>query len=241
MTLRDGTYAYVAQIFDDDGSTTMLIEPALTIDANRDITADARDAKPITISVPFAGAQTDLLDAAAQNDTPLGPVVPIAFGSGTPVYIGATDPTVTAPYVRSMVTAQFASVEADDHLHETVDGGQVRFTTESTQGRYGLVGTAAEPARRAAETGLRVLPTQSVVRARLAGEGRGVVGYMARRAHRRPLVGPGARPGRQQQRRALYLVVRHGGQQVRDHIDPGATLVVAIDVVPRGPRPVRAG
>ena len=46
---------------------------------------------------------------------------------------------------------------------------------------------------------------------------------------RRPLIVLRGRPGRQLDRRALHVVVRDARQQVRDHVDPRAALVVALD------------
>jgi hypothetical protein len=108
LVVPKSTYALVEVIFEDDGSASMLDDPVVAVDADRDLTVDARDAKPITVTAPVAGAQPFVLAALGEFASPLGPTVPVlASFDGTPIYIGSSDPGVTVPYVHSLVLADF--------------------------------------------------------------------------------------------------------------------------------------
>ncbi|HKD97857.1 MAG TPA: S8 family serine peptidase [Micromonosporaceae bacterium] len=108
LVVPKSTYAFVEGIFEDDGSATMLIDPVVAADTDRDVTADARNAKPVTVTAPLAGAQPFALIAEGEISSPLGPTVPvIASFDGTPIYTGSDDPSITAPYMHGLVLADF--------------------------------------------------------------------------------------------------------------------------------------
>ncbi|MBT0769872.1 S8 family serine peptidase [Kineosporia sp. J2-2] len=56
-----GTYGLVSTIFGDDGTTSMVVDPSVTVDDTRTITVDARTAQPVSITPP----RTDARQAAA--------------------------------------------------------------------------------------------------------------------------------------------------------------------------------
>jgi subtilisin family serine protease len=56
LTVPEGRYAIVSQLFDDDGAYTVLARPDVAVGADTDLTFDARAGRPVQISVPAAGA-----------------------------------------------------------------------------------------------------------------------------------------------------------------------------------------
>src|SRR5579875_1375883 len=77
-----------------------------------------------------------------------------------------------------------------------------------------------------------VLPTGAVRRLPAGQQRRGVVGHVGLHVPWHPHGALGVRPRRQAHRLEPHVVVRDRAEQVGDHVDPGAALVVALHHVP---------
>ena len=118
-----GNYLAVMELFGETG-TTLLAEPAITVDRDVTVPLDAGKTRPVEVTVPLPEAAYALAVASAVIGFPDGNGAFLAIADpGMPLYVGNTDPRRTNPHLTGAYAAFFTKgggpTEESPYLAET--------------------------------------------------------------------------------------------------------------------------
>ncbi|WP_409062297.1 S8 family serine peptidase [Streptomyces sp. SYP-A7185] len=153
VTLRvpKGTYALESSVFGPTKSFAVFVQPKLKVAAKATLTLDSRQAKPVAVTTPDAGAR---LTAAhiSYDDSALGIASSWSLGGDTVIRtlgLGAASPTLNAQYNGVWKASGAAATKVDYRLGFSRSGswftGLKHATTkaELAEVKYGLGASAA--------------------------------------------------------------------------------------------------
>jgi subtilisin family serine protease len=122
VRIPKGRYDVLSVIDSPDGSATMLIEPAVAVDQDVTVAMDARNGRPVSVTVPLPDASPIVEAAAGVLDGPGGAVTAFAFGAAdnSSIFAGSSDPNRRSPSVHSMFLASYSRAGADPAVSDYV-------------------------------------------------------------------------------------------------------------------------
>ncbi|WP_306215633.1 S8 family serine peptidase [Actinoplanes sp. RD1] len=110
-----GRYGMFSMVYGPEG-TTMLVQTTLVVDADKTITMDAREAKPVGVTAPRADAKQAAASVAVQWTTDSGSIAGTSISSAAPgdMFTAQLGSTTSTPGFTSVVSSTFGRWKNDD-------------------------------------------------------------------------------------------------------------------------------